>query len=156
MGIFLQFCIAGITMGAVYSLIALGFVLIYKSSKILNFAQGEFVLVGGYVALFFITTLGLPIWLGVFLLIACMAAVGFIIERMTIRPLVGQAILPIIIMTIGLSLLLSGTVTCITGSQLGTYPQFIPTSPIWIASWLTISNCSSDRSIANSSSDRFW
>jgi branched-chain amino acid transport system permease protein len=130
--LFLQFAIAGITMGALYSLIALGFVLIYKSSKILNFAQGEFVLVGGYVGLFFITQLGLPIWLGVVFLVAALALLGFVIEKLTIRPLVGQPILAIIIMTLGLSLLINGTVICITGSELGTYPQFIPTAPIKI------------------------
>ncbi|MBN1227117.1 MAG: branched-chain amino acid ABC transporter permease [Deltaproteobacteria bacterium] len=132
MTLFLQFAIAGITMGALYSLIALGFVLIYKSSKILNFAQGEFVLVGGYVGLFFITQLGLPIWLGVVFLVAALALLGFVIEKLTIRPLVGQPILAIIIMTLGLSLLINGTVICITGSELGTYPQFIPTAPIKI------------------------
>ncbi len=132
MTLFLQFAIAGITMGALYSLIALGFVLIYKSSKILNFAQGEFVLVGGYVGLFFITQLGLPIWLGVVLLVAALALLGFVIEKLTIRPLVGQPILAIIIMTLGLSLLINGTVICITGSELGTFPQFIPTAPIKI------------------------
>jgi branched-chain amino acid transport system permease protein len=130
--LFLQFAIAGITMGALYSLIALGFVLIYKSSKILNFAQGEFVLVGGYVGLFFINQLGLPIWLGVVLLVAALALLGFVIEKLTIRPLVGQPILAIIIMTLGLSLLINGTVICITGSELGTFPQFIPTAPIKI------------------------
>jgi branched-chain amino acid transport system permease protein len=119
-------------MGALYSLIALGFVLIYKSSKILNFAQGEFVLVGGYVGLFFITQLGFPIWLGVVLLVLALALLGFVIEKLTIRPLVGQPILAIIIMTLGLSLLINGTVICITGSELGTYPQFIPTAPIKI------------------------
>ena len=130
MTLFLQFAIAGITMGVVYSLIALGFVLIYKSSKILNFAQGEFVLVGGYVGLFFITSLGLPIWLGVILLIATSALLGFAIEKLTIRPLVGQPILSIIIMTVGLSLLIRGTVVGITGADIGTYPEFIPTAPI--------------------------
>jgi len=132
MTLFLQFAIAGITMGVVYSLIALGFVLIYKSSKILNFAQGEFVLVGGYVGLFFITQLGLPIWLGVILLIATSGLLGFAIEKLTIRPLVGQPILSIIIMTLGLSLLISGTVVGITGADIGTYPEFIPTAPIHI------------------------
>lgn len=132
MALFLQFSIAGITMGAVYSLIALGFVLIYKSSKILNFAQGEFVLVGGYVALFFITLLGLPIWLGVVLLIATSALLGFAIEKLTIRPLVRQPILSIIIMTIGLSLLLRGVIVGVTGADIATYPEFIPTAAIHI------------------------
>jgi branched-chain amino acid transport system permease protein len=128
--LFLQFAIAGITMGSVYSLIALGFVLIYKSSKILNFAQGEFVLVGGYFGLFFITNLGLPVWLGIILLIASSSLMGAAIEKLTIRPLVGQPILSVIIMTLGLSLLISGTVIGITGADIGAYPNFIPTSPI--------------------------
>lgn len=132
MSIFLQFAITGVAIGIVYSLIALGFVLIYKSSKVLNFAQGEFVLVGGYLGLFFITFLGLPIWLGVIFLIAASALLGFAIEKLTIRPLVGQPILSIIVMTLGLSVLISGTVVGITGADTGVYPEFIPTDPIHI------------------------
>jgi branched-chain amino acid transport system permease protein len=128
--IFLQFAIAGISIGIVYSLIALGFVLIYKSSKVLNFAQGEFVLVGGYLGLFFINLLGTPIWLGVLALIASSAFLGFAIEKLTIRPLVGQPILSIIVMTLGLSVMISGTVIGITGADTGIYPEFIPATPI--------------------------
>ena len=130
MSTFLQFAISGITIGIVYSLIALGFVLIYKSSKILNFAQGEFVLVGGYLGLLFITLLELPIWLGIVSLIAISALLGLAIEKLTIRPLLGQPILSIIVMTLGLSVLISGTVIGITGADIGIYPEFIPTAPI--------------------------
>jgi branched-chain amino acid transport system permease protein len=109
---------SGVMNGAIYGLVALGFVLIYKASAVLNFAQGYMLLLGAYVFWFFKVTLGLPLVAALLLSMVAGFVVGALIERLTLRPLVGQPLISMITVTIFLSLVLEGLVSMIWG----TYP----------------------------------
>src|SRR3712207_1715874 len=100
---FLQLTLSGLTNGAVYALIALGLVLIFKSSDVINFAQGEFLLVGAYVAFWTVARVGLAWPLGVLVTVVVATAVGVLVERLVLRPLIGEPIISVIMVTIGLS-----------------------------------------------------
>jgi len=99
---FLQQLVNGIAVGCVYGLIALGFVLIYKATEVVNFAQGELLMLGGFFAFTFITFLGLNYWIGFLLAVLCMALMGSIIERVVVRPILGYPQFSIVMATIGL------------------------------------------------------
>ncbi|NOZ49296.1 MAG: branched-chain amino acid ABC transporter permease [Chloroflexi bacterium] len=129
---FLQLTLSGLTNGAVYALAALGFVLIYKSSDVINFAQGEFLLVGAYVAYFMIGQLGLVWPLGVFLTLVVAVALGVVVERLVLRPLIGEPIISVIMVTIGLASLLKALVNGIWGTNPKVFPAFIPKHEIHI------------------------
>lgn len=104
---FLQLLFSGITVGATYALAALGFTLIYNASNVINFAQGEFIMLGGMLTVFFIHT-GLPMPLAVALAIVLPAGVGILIEKLAIQPAKGAEVVALIIITIGASLLIRG------------------------------------------------
>ncbi|HJV88448.1 MAG TPA: branched-chain amino acid ABC transporter permease [Noviherbaspirillum sp.] len=102
-------------MGCVYGLIALGFVLIYKATEVVNFAQGELMMLGGFAGLTFTTLLGLPYWLSIVLSVLAMAAMGGLLERVILRPMLGQSAFSIVMVTIGLGYVSRGVVTMIPG-----------------------------------------
>ncbi len=129
---FLQLTLTGLTTGAVYALVALGFVLIYKSSDVINFAQGEFLLMGAYLAYFFLGQMGVHWSIGVILTILVAAAIGVIIERLVLRPLIGEPIISVIMVTIGLSSLLKAIVGGIWGTNPQVFPAFIPKDEVHI------------------------
>jgi len=112
MEVFLQLVISGLVNGSIYGLVAVGFVLIYKCSGVLNFAQGNMVLIGAYIFWTFKGPLGFGLLPSLFFGAALSFLFGMIVERLSLRPLVGQSILSMITVTIFLSLLLEG-VTCI-------------------------------------------
>jgi branched-chain amino acid transport system permease protein len=113
----ISYVILGIVNGFVYTLIAIGFVLIYKSSGVFNLAQGEFTIFGAY--LFYALTIQfkLPIYVGILGAILCSAIIGLITERIFLRRLVGQPILSIIVLTLAIGGLLQGTMILIWGSD---------------------------------------
>jgi branched-chain amino acid transport system permease protein len=123
---FLQLTLTGLTNGAVLALVALGFVLIYKASDVINFAQGEFLLVGAYVAFGLIAEIGLPWSVGVALTLVLAVILGVLIERLVLRPLIGEPIISVIMVTIGLSSLLRAGVNAIWGTAGRPFPPFIP------------------------------
>ncbi len=129
---FLQLTLTGLTSGAVYALVAVGFVLIYKSSDVINFAQGEFLLIGAYLAYFFMGQLGLHWSIGIILTIIVAAGLGVIIERLVLRPLIGEPIISVIMVTIGLSSLLRAMVGGIWGINPQVFPAFIPKNEVHI------------------------
>ena len=129
---FLQLTLTGLTSGAVYALVAVGFVLIYKSSDVINFAQGEFLLIGAYLAYFFMGQLGLHWSIGIILTIVVAAGLGVIIERLVLRPLIGEPIISVIMVTIGLSSLLRAMVGGIWGINPQVFPAFIPKNEVHI------------------------
>jgi branched-chain amino acid transport system permease protein len=111
----------------VYALIAIGFVIILKCSEAFNIAQGHFVMIGGYLGYTFLVTFGLPIWASLLLAIVAAIIMGLLIERLTLRPLVGQPVLAIVMMTIALATVLEGLATLIWGGEYKTYHGVLPT-----------------------------
>ena len=107
---FRQTVIVGLVIGSLYALIALGFVLIYKASEVVNFAQGEFVMVGGYVAAVLLTGYDIPLALALPLILLIGAALGVLVERLMLRPLIGKPLIAIVMATIGLGAILRGGV----------------------------------------------
>jgi branched-chain amino acid transport system permease protein len=93
----------GVLIGLMYSLIALGFVLVYKATDAINFAQGEFVMLAGFMIAGMLVLAGAPFWLGVAVAVAGMVAFGFGLERIVLRPLIGRPIIAVIMATIGLA-----------------------------------------------------
>jgi branched-chain amino acid transport system permease protein len=98
----------GILIGLMYSLIALGFVLVYKATDAVNFAQGEFVMIAGFVAVGALTVLGLPLWISVVAALLGMVAFGFALERVMLRRLIGRPVIAVVMATIGLAAILRG------------------------------------------------
>lgn len=132
MNFFLQLVVTGFALGMVYALVALGFVIILKCSSAFNIAQGHFVLMGGYLGYTFLVVLGLPIWTTILLSIASAIVMGILIERLTLRPLIGQSELAIIMMTIALASVLEGLATFIWGGEYKTYHGVLPTLAVKI------------------------
>jgi branched-chain amino acid transport system permease protein len=98
----------GVLIGLMYSLIALGFVLVYKATDAVNFAQGEFVMIAGFVAVGALTVLGIPLWLSILAALVGMVVFGFALERVMLRKLIGRPVIAIVMATIGLAAILRG------------------------------------------------
>jgi branched-chain amino acid transport system permease protein len=98
----------GLLTGLMYSLIALGFVLVYKATDAINFAQGEFVMIAGFVVVGGLTVVGAPLWLSVLAALAAMVVFGFALERVMVRKLIGRPVIAIVMATIGLASILRG------------------------------------------------
>jgi branched-chain amino acid transport system permease protein len=114
----LQLIVTGLVIGSVYALVAMGFALIYKSTSIINFAQGEFVLVGGYVCLWLYTDLGLPIVVAFVLTMIIAVCMGVLLERLILRPMIGEPIISVIMVTIALATVLKSLVTILWSTQI--------------------------------------
>jgi branched-chain amino acid transport system permease protein len=128
---FLQFLFSGITVGSTYALAALGFTLIYNASNVINFAQGEFIMLGGMLAVYFSYT-GLPLLLALPLAIVVPAIVGLVVEKLAIAPVKGAEPITLIIITIGASLVLRGLVQVWLGKGTFSLPAFSGEQPIHI------------------------
>ena len=118
--------ILGILQGAIYAMIGLGMVIIYKSSKILNLTHGSIIMLVGYITLTLTVSQGLPIWVGIPVAILLGGIVAVLIYRLTIAPLIGQPVLSTIQMTFGLVFLLNGVAVLIWGGRFGSLPAFLP------------------------------
>jgi len=130
MSLFIQLTLTGLTNGAILALAALGFVLIYKSSDVINFAQGEFLLIGAYVIFAMVGQFGLAWPIGMLLTILIAIALGVLVERLVLRPMIGEPIISVIMVTIGLSSVLKAIVSAIWGNVPQAFPPFIPTTPV--------------------------
>jgi branched-chain amino acid transport system permease protein len=126
---FLQFLFSGITVGATYALAALGFTLIYNASNVINFAQGEFIMLGGMLAFFFMQA-GAPMPLAILLAIAIPALVGVALEKLAIEPARDAEVVTLIIITIGASLVIRGLIQLWLGKGAHSYPGFSGSEPI--------------------------
>ncbi|HYF96247.1 MAG TPA: branched-chain amino acid ABC transporter permease [Symbiobacteriaceae bacterium] len=120
----------GIVVGALYALIALGFVLIYKASAVINLAQGEMVLLGAYIGLALITGFHIPFIPGLIVAIGVSALVGIGIERVVLRPFIGEPPISVIMVTMGLSLILRALMQFIWGTELRSFQGLFSTQPI--------------------------
>lgn len=130
MEFFLQMLVTGIVVGSVYALVALGFVLIYKSSDAINFAQGEFLLVGTYVCLTLVANYNIPFIAALLITLAFSAMLGFAVEKVVLRPFIGKPVISMIMATIGLSSILAGIVHIIWGHETRVYPPIFSETPI--------------------------
>jgi branched-chain amino acid transport system permease protein len=126
-----QFLLTGLTIGAIYALVALGFAIIYNASHVINFAQGEFVMIGGMATVWLIQ-LGVPMLLAIPLAVLAAVAVGMALERFAIEPARGASPVTLIIITIGASILLRGLATLVWDKKLHTLPAFSGETPIQI------------------------
>ena len=129
MDIFLQLMVSGIAVGGVYALIALGFVLIYKATSVINFATGEFMMVGAYVCLTLLTYLKIPFAFVLVFTLAFAFMMGIVIERLILRPLIGEPIISVIMVTIGLSSILKGLAHMIWTADFRSFPEILPAEP---------------------------
>ncbi|MBT9489060.1 MAG: branched-chain amino acid ABC transporter permease [Rubrivivax sp.] len=120
----IQLIIGGVAQGCIYGLIALGFVLIYKATETVSFAQGELMMLGAFCGLALMTFLGWPFWLSVLSSIAAMALFGMLAERAVIRPILGQPAFSIVMLTIGIGYIARGLITMIPG--IGTETHVLP------------------------------
>ena len=131
--------ISGIAQGCIYGLIALGFVLIYKATETVSFAQGDLMMLGAFAGLACMTMLGFPFWVAVIAAIGAMALFGFVLERLVIRPILGQPAFSVVMLTIGVGYVARGLITMIPG--IGTETQSLPVpykDQIWKVSGLVI------------------
>jgi branched-chain amino acid transport system permease protein len=133
---FLQFLFSGLTVGAIYALVALGFTLIYNASDVINFAQGEFVMLGGMVT-FFAAAAGVPPPLAALLAIVVAVAVGLLLHQFAIEPARGASAVTLIIITIGASILLRGVAAVVFDKNFHSFPPFAGTTP-WNVGGATI------------------
>ncbi|MFC3629358.1 branched-chain amino acid ABC transporter permease [Paracoccus angustae] len=127
----LQFLFSGVTVGAVYALVALGFTIIYNASDVVNFAQGEFVMLGGMLT-FVCHTAGLPLPLAALIAIAATAAVGVLMNKLAIEPARGAPVVSLIIITIGASIFIRGGAQLLFGKQIHSFPAFSGDTPLRI------------------------
>lgn len=130
---FIQLTLTGLTNGAIFALVALGFVLIYKASDVINFAQGDFLLAGAYITYGIVVQIGLPWSLGVLIAVVIAVVLGMVVERLVLRPMIGEPIISVIMVTIGLSSLLRAIITSIWGTLGRQFPAFLPSQPLNIA-----------------------
>jgi branched-chain amino acid transport system permease protein len=129
---FLQFLFSGLTVGATYALAALGFAIIYNASRVINFAQGEFIMLGGMSAVA-LTALGIPLSVAIVLAIAVAGAVAALIEKFAIEPAGKADVVPLIIITIGASLVVRGLVQVFLGKGTHALGAFSGEKPFVIA-----------------------
>src|SRR5215211_7601662 len=126
---FLQFLASGLTVGAVYALVALGFTLVYNASDVVNFAQGEFVMIGG-MGTVFLSAAGVPLPLAAVLAVAAAVVVGLLLHRLAIEPARGASAVTLIIITIGASIFLRGVAQVVFDKQFHKLPPFTGDAPV--------------------------
>jgi len=129
MSFFLDLMVNGLMIGCMYALVALGFVLIYKATSVVNFAQGDLVMFGGYIAAALVTLYKLPLLVAIPVLLGVMIALGFIVERGVLRPLVGQAVISVVMVTIDHAQVFQGFAAMVWGAQTINIPLPIRLEP---------------------------
>jgi len=130
MDIFLQVIVTGIATGGVYGLIALGFVLIFKATGILNLATGAFMTLGAYICLTVLGQFGAPFWVAFLCTLGFAILMGIVLERIILRPLIGEPIISVVMVTIGLSSILQGLTHIIWSPEYQSFPEIFPPEPL--------------------------
>jgi branched-chain amino acid transport system permease protein len=130
MDILLQIIVTGFATGGLYGLIALGFVLIYKATSVLNLAMGEFMTLGAFVCFTTLTQIKAPFYLSLILTLASAVVLGIIVERLILRPLIGEPVISVIMVTIGLGVILRGLIYMIWTPSFRNFPQIFPPEPL--------------------------
>src|SRR4030043_2315928 len=130
----LQLVISGLVIGSIYSAVALGFVIIYKATRVVNFAQGELLVVGASVCFAFLVQMHVPFWAALLLTILFGMVLAMFVERLILGPMIGEPILSIILVPTGLSLVLRSPVAAIWGTEILVYePKLFPQEMVEIA-----------------------
>jgi branched-chain amino acid transport system permease protein len=128
---FFQLVVSGIVVGSIYALSALGFVLIYKSSRVLNIAHGQIIAAGAFITYALTVMAGIPIYLSFFISIIITFFLAMSVERIFLRRLIGEPIISVIMVTIGLMSIIDGLVYLTPfGTENFSFPVFLPTTPI--------------------------
>lgn len=128
----IQLTLSGVANGAIFALVALGFVLIYKSSDVINFAQGELLMIGAYLTYMTVEQIGIWWPVGVVVAVVLAAVAGVLIQQLVLRPLIGEPAISVIMVTIGLSSLLRAIIGAIWGVTPLPAPQFLPRDTVTI------------------------
>jgi branched-chain amino acid transport system permease protein len=118
-----QLMVNGIIIGTLYGVVAMCFVLIYKSTQIVNFAQGEFLLIGAWTCWWLLTSMKVPFWLGFPITLAFMAVFGILLQVLVLRPMIGEPIISVIMVTIGLSIFFQAMMKWMFGVWTAPYPE---------------------------------
>jgi len=126
----IQYFFTGLTLGSIYALVALGFTMIYNATGIINLAQGEFVMLGGLVMVFFTAVLKVPLYLGFLLTVLVVTLLGVIFERLAIHPLKEASLLTLIMITLAGSILFRGGAMFLWGKDPYALPAFTPGAPV--------------------------
>jgi branched-chain amino acid transport system permease protein len=132
MTFFASLLITGLMTGAIYALVALGFVLVYKATGVINFAQGEFMMFGAFVAAALLTGLGLPALVGIPITMVVMAGLGLITERIVLRPMIGRPVIGMIMATVGLAFVFRGLAPMLWGGTTKDLVLPLPETPVQI------------------------
>lgn len=127
---FLNYSLNGLLLGQLYALLSLGFVVIYRASKVFNFAQGELMLLGAYTIWTLTLSMGLPLWAALPLAFLMAALYGWLIERLFFERLIGESVFSMVMVTIGLVILLRGVVLVIWGASDRSFPAILPMAPV--------------------------
>lgn len=117
-----QLIVNGLILGTLYGVVAMCFTLIYKASQVVNFAQGEFLLIGAWVCWWLLTDFQLPFWAGFLITLAFMMAFGIILQIVALRPMIGEPIISVIMVTIGLSIFFQAIMKWIFGATVQAFP----------------------------------
>ncbi len=128
----LEVVLAGIGSGGLYALAGLAFVIIYKATRVVNLAIGEMLMMGAYFFLTFFAVMSLPVWAAVVLAIIASGVMGGVIERLAIRPMLGEAPISAFMVTVGLGSILVGLVELIWSADQRRLPEFMPSEPIFL------------------------
>ena len=139
MNSFISYLISGIGLGSIYALIALGYTMVYGIAKMLNFAHGDVIMVGGYAVFLSISSLNCPVWLSIIIGIVVCTVLGVVIERVAYKPLRNASSLSVLITAIGVSYLLQNLALNILGSNARTFKSVVSLKTIGINSQLKIS-----------------
>lgn len=126
MDFFFQLLVNGLSIGFLYAISALGFVMIFKSSSVLNFAHGELLAIGAFLFLVLSAWAKLPIFVAFILTLVGSFSLGFIIERFFLRPLIGEALIQVIMLTVGLAVMFRGLMLFVFGGDIHSFPKFLP------------------------------
>lgn len=127
---FFQYGIEGALKGMLYAVIALAFIVIYRAGRILNFAQGQIVILMAYIMWTMVALTSLPLWLALLISFLSALVIGLVIEKAIFRPLIGQPIWALVMVTIGLMILLQGVIQVAWGSQERPFPVVFPEHPV--------------------------
>jgi branched-chain amino acid transport system permease protein len=125
-----QLLVNGLIVGALYGVVAMCFVLIYKASQVVNFAQGEFVLIGAWACWWLVTSLNMPFWLAFPVCLVFMAILGILVQVVVLKPLVGKPVISIVMVTIGLSIFFQALLKWMFGVFVQPFPQVFSTKSV--------------------------